>query len=100
MLSQDRPFGTMNPRVHAILAWLVVGIAFGAVMNGMLVPLGPSRVRDTPFMREYTRIHKICTTLRFYAEEHPTTAVHDFSGQGIDNLAAAGILPQDDAAYI
>jgi hypothetical protein len=92
-------FGIMSRRVRTILAWAFVGIAFGAVMYGLLAPSGP-RFRNTPFMQEYVRIHKICTNLRFHAEEHPTSAVHDFSGKGIDDLAAAGILSQDDAAYI
>ena len=42
----------------------------------------------------------ICSKLRFYAEAHPSSAVGDFAGKGIDELAAAGILSQDDATYI
>ena len=51
-------------------------------------------------MREYARIHYICSKLRLYTEEHPTTSVRDLSGKGVDDLTAAGILSLDDATYI
>lgn len=89
----------MNLRRGTVVIWAVIAAAFLAVVYGLLVPSGP-RFRDTPFMREYTRIHKICTALRFYAEDHTNSAVSDFSGRSIDDLAVAGILSQDDATYI
>lgn len=51
-------------------------------------------------MREFNRIHQICSKLRFYADEHPQSAVADMSGKSVGDLAAAGILSVDDDAYI
>ena len=81
------------------VAWALMAILFGSVLYGVLAPSKP-RIWDTPFMREYSRVHQICVKLRWYAEAHPSSAVGDFSGKGIDDLAAAAILSQDDASYI
>jgi len=89
----------MNLRPGTIVIWAFVAVAFLAVAYGLLAPSGP-RVRDTPFMREYTRIHKICSALRFYAEDHTNSAISDFSGKGVGDLVGAGILSPDDATYI
>jgi hypothetical protein len=51
-------------------------------------------------MGEYSRVHQICVKLLRYAEANPSSAAGDFSGKGIDDLAAAAILTQNDASYI
>jgi len=89
----------MKQRRGTLVIWAFIAVAVVAVTYGLLVPSGP-RIRDTPFMREYTRIHKICSALRFYAEEHTDSAVSDFSGKSIRDLAGTGILSHDDATFI
>src|SRR5436190_2692765 len=89
----------MRVAVRKIIVWPLIAIVIGLMVCALLLPLGPV-VRDTPFMREYTRIHDICSRLRFYAEEHPTSSVADLSGKSVDKLAAAGILTFDDATFI
>ena len=89
----------MNQRRRTGIGWVAFFLAVVAVLYGPLARSG-RRAWDTPFMREYSRIHKICSTLRFYAENHTNSGVSDFSGKSLGDLAAAGILSHDDATYI
>jgi hypothetical protein len=91
-------FGIMSARARKIIVWSVLVFVVGLVVCALL-PTGPI-IRDTPFIREYARIHAICSKLRFYAEMHPGAGVDDLSSKSVDDLAAAGILSLDDAAYI
>jgi hypothetical protein len=88
----------MNAPTRSAVVWSVLAIVIGMTVYALL-PTGPV-ILDTPFMREYARIHDICSKLRFYAEENPSSSVRDFSGKSVDDLAAAGIMSLDDARYI
>ena len=56
--------------------------------------------RDTPFTREYARIHEICAKLASYSYDHKAFPDGEATGRSIDGLLAAGIISADDAAYI
>ena len=71
----------------------------GVAVCALFLPTGPV-ARDTPFMREYARIHEICGKLTIYAQGNPSLSPTNISRMGIDDLAAAGILSRDDAEYI
>jgi hypothetical protein len=51
-------------------------------------------------MREYARIHEICGKLTIYAQENSSLPATNVSRMGVADLAAAGILSREDAAYI
>lgn len=88
----------MSAPARSAIVWSVLAILIGLTVYALL-PTGPVD-RDTPFTREYARIHDICSKLRFYAEEHPSSSVGDLSGKSVDDLATAGILSLDDAKYL
>ena len=85
--------------MRKVTIWLVLVIILGFVAYAVLVPSGPV-IRDTPFMREYSRIHQICSKLTLYAQEHPGSTGGSVSRMTADELAAAGILSLDDVSYI
>jgi hypothetical protein len=77
------------------------GAAMAAVMLTYIYDMLPSRsAPNTPFFREYKRVHDICSKLRVYADANPSSAATNMLGKSVDELAAAGILSADDVAYI
>ena len=89
--------GDMNTRVPKVAVRLIIGTV-GVIAIWLAVPRsGP---RDTPFIREYNRIHQICGKLASYAEDHKAFPDGDTTGRSIDGLLAAEIITADDAAYI
>lgn len=80
---------------------ICVFVAISAVVVGGVLLLGPiSRVKDTPLMRAYSRLHQTCGKLRHYADEHATFPGGASTNSSVDSLVAAGILSEVDAAFL
>jgi hypothetical protein len=80
---------------------MFIVLAGAAALWGFYHFFGPiSTVVDTPLMREYSSIHKICAKLRWYSDGHSTFPNGVTTNSSIDGLVAVGILSADDAAYI
>jgi hypothetical protein len=92
-------FSAMTARVKRFAVWPVPAIIIGVLACALLLPSGPV-IRDTPFMRELSRIHQICSKIGLYAQEHPASSEGNMSNMNVDDLAAASILSSDDATYI
>jgi hypothetical protein len=89
----------MRARVPIVTIWLVLAVILGCLACALLVPPGPV-ARDTPFMREYSRIHQICSKLALYAREHPDSTGGRLLPMTADELAAAGILSAEDVSFV
>jgi hypothetical protein len=82
-----------------LLAVAITIIAVGCLLYSGILHSG-STVRDTPLMRELSRIHELSGKLTFYADEHSAFAEGEKTGKSVEGLVAAGILSPEDAAYI
>ena len=90
-----------RPHTNRGVQFTIVGLIEVCVIGLFLMMMLPiSRAVDTPFMREYARIHEICVKLRHYADEHSTFPGGATTNANIDELAVAGALSADDVAYI
>jgi hypothetical protein len=79
----------MSATVRKVTVSLIVVISLVVAVCALILPSEPV-ARDTPFMREYARIHVLCGKLLSGGA----------AGKSIDGLLAAGILSVDDATYI
>jgi hypothetical protein len=89
----------MSATFRQSLFWTVLVVLVAVVLGVLLLPTGPV-IRDTPFIRDFDRIHQICSTLRFYADEHTNSPAAHMSAKSVDELATAGILSVDDVTFI
>jgi hypothetical protein len=91
----------MSARMQKISKWLAVVIIAGAVLWFGILPrvFGPV-IRDTPMMREISRLHEICTKLVYYAEEHHSLAPDNAIGKSLDSLVSSNVISADDVSYI
>jgi hypothetical protein len=80
--------------------WLLAAISAVVVVGIVLFPQPISRVKDTPLMRAYSRLHRTCGKLRYYADKHSVFPGGAATNGSIDNLVSVGILSLDDAAFL
>jgi hypothetical protein len=79
--------------------WVLAAISAVVVAGFVLLSQPISRVKDTPLMRAYARLHQISVKLGYYADEHSTFPGGATTNGSIDTLVSAGILSTDDAAF-
>ena len=79
--------------------WVLVAISV-VVIGGVFLLQPISRVKDTPLMRAYSRLHQTCAKLRHYADDHSTFPGGASTNGSVDALVSAGILSADDAAFL
>jgi hypothetical protein len=93
-------FWKKNGRTALRLALVIAAVAIlGVVVLPLVLYRGPV-ARDTPLMREISSMHRICTKLRWYADQHQNFPLTSAATSNVDSLVAEGILTADDAAYI
>ena len=86
--------------IRKIVISILVAVLAVAVLAFIFLSRPVSRTVDTPLMREYSRIHQICTKLRYYADEHSTLPDGVTTNASVDGLTAVGVLSAEDVAYI
>jgi hypothetical protein len=82
----------MGSSVQRVVLWSLLGAIGFLVIWLELIPR--NRLRVTPFMREYARIHEIGNKITQDYTNKP------LSGGDIDSLLASKVISPDDAAYI
>jgi hypothetical protein len=82
----------MGSSVYKVVLWSLLGAIGVLVIWLELLPR--NRLRVTPFIREYARIHAIGSKIALDYTNKP------IAGGDLEGLLASGVISPDDAAYL